>query len=293
MNLEKSPSISMTRTPPVLAWLRTDPEARWGLPGSRYTRVNSLVAAILAAALTAAIFGIMAALPERFSSIVAYFCERGPTQYATVFAASWCVMLLLIKNRKIALQRKALQRVVVPEAHDFVLSPATVEQVTNRIYQAVDDPKHFILFNRIAVALANLRNLGRVTDVDEILRSQGDQDESIMESSYSLIRGLIWAIPVLGFIGTVLGLSSAIGGFGEVLNSAKDMSEITGSLKGVTAGLSTAFDTTSLALVAALFLQMWMTFSHKSEEEFLDDCTEYCHRHIVNRLRLTPFDDHG
>lgn len=279
----------LQRTPP-LSWLRSDPECMLGLRGARFTRVHSFVAAVFALAVTAAWFGGLALLPSRFESFVAFFCKRGPTPYAIVFAAAWCAVQLVMKNRKIALQRKALTRRIIPEAHDFVLSTATVDQVTAGIFKAVDDPKQFVLFNRIAVALANLRNLGRVTDIDEILRSQADHDESIMESSYSLLRGLIWAIPVLGFIGTVLGLSAAIGGFGDVLGTAGDMSEVTASLKGVTAGLSTAFDTTLLALVSALVLQIWVTFSHKSEEEFLDQCTEYCQLNIVNRLRIMPFE---
>jgi biopolymer transport protein ExbB/TolQ len=87
----------------------------------------------------------------------------------------------------------------------------------------------------------------------------------------------------------VLGLSEAIGGFGNVLATAGDMTEITCSLKGVTSGLATAFDTTLLALIAALIIQIWTTFLHKSEEEFCDNCTEYCQHNIVNRLRLMPF----
>lgn len=266
-----------------------DPECRVGLKGARFTQVRSPLSAIVALALTALFYAVLSILPKQFAAVVDIFCNRGPTQYVTVFAAAWCIVILLIKMRKLSLQRKALQHVVVPEESDFVLSTATVDDVFDRIYATVDDPKQFVLFNRIAVALSNLRNLGRVTDVDEILRSQADHDESIMESSYSFIRGLIWAIPVLGFIGTVLGLSEAIGGFSNVLASAGEMSEIASALKGVTAGLATAFDTTLVALVAALVLQMIATVVHKNEQEFLDNCTEYCHRHIVNRLRIMPF----
>ena len=279
-------------TPPArvpLSWLRSDPECRLGLQGARFTRVNSLVSAIVALALAALFYTLLAFLPTQLQRVVDFFCARGPTPYVIVFAASWCAVLLIVKAWKLALQRKALRHVVVPEAADFVLSTSTVEEVMDNIYATVDDPKRFVLFNRIVIALSNLRNLGRVTDVDEILRSQAEQDESIMESSYSLLRGLIWAIPVLGFIGTVLGLSEAIGGFGDVLATASDTRQITASLQGVTAGLSTAFDTTLLALIAALALQIWITFLHKSEEEFCDSCAEYCQRHITSRLRLMPF----
>jgi biopolymer transport protein ExbB/TolQ len=191
-----------------------------------------------------------------------------------------------VKWCKLRLQRRALRYHVMPEDPAFVLSAATVDPVLARVYSTVDDPRNFVLFNRIVVALSNLRNLGRVTDVDEILRSQAAQDESSVETSYSLVQGFVWAIPVLGFIGTVLGLSSAIGQFSGVLGGATDVEQISQSLKGVTAGLATAFETTLLALVAALVIQLLITVLRKGEEEFLDEAMDYGLRFVVGRLRI-------
>jgi len=206
-----------------------------------------------------------------------------------VFFSVWALAILVIKWQKLALQRQALRYDVAPSAHDFVLSPHTVDQVIEKVVETVDEAKHFVLFNRIMIALSNLKNLGRVTDVDEILRSQAEQDESAMETSYSLVRSFIWAIPVLGFIGTVLGLSQAMGGFSSVLEITTEVSQIVDALTIVTGGLATAFETTLQALVAALGLQLLLTFLKKSEEEFLDSCSEYGLRRIVNRLRLMPY----
>jgi hypothetical protein len=114
-----------------------------------------------------------------------------------------------------------------------------------------------------------------------------------METSYSVVQGFVWAIPVLGFIGTVIGLSEAIGGFGAVLSGAQEISELATALRSVTAGLSKAFETTLEALVAALCIQLWLVFLKKSEEEFLDACAEYCTRQIVSKLRIQPFQQEG
>jgi biopolymer transport protein ExbB/TolQ len=108
-----------------------------------------------------------------------------------------------------------------------------------------------------------------------------------LESSYSIIRGLIWAIPILGFIGTVLGLSKAIGNFGSVLVNSEGLETLKASLQDVTSGLSVAFDTTLIALIAALCIQLIMTAIKKKEESFLDDCKDYCHAYIISRLRLS------
>ena len=54
----------------------------------------------------------------------------------------------------------------------------------------------------------------------------------------------------------------------------------------MTAGLSTAFETTLVALAVALTLQLFSTFVRKSEEELLDACSEFCTVNIVTKLRV-------
>jgi|YNPBryunderm2012_1023409.scaffolds.fasta_scaffold00157_5 biopolymer transport protein ExbB/TolQ len=286
MSVENRSAASLAQVP--LAWHRKDIEQRLGFSGGRFTRPNGWLAFLMALLATAAFYAAL--IPLTGTWWAQLFTERGPTQYATVLFTFWCLAILLLKWRKLAFQRKALDYIVVPESHDFVLAPATTEQVFQKIYATVDDPKQFLLFNRILIALSNLQNLGRVGDVDDILRSQAAQDESAMETSYALVYGFVWAIPVLGFIGTVLGLSQAIGAFSEILKEAKDFNAVSEGLRAVTGGLATAFDTTLVALVAALGIYLLFTLVKKSEEEFLDRCTEYCIRHIVDRLRMLPFE---
>lgn len=281
----------MNSQPNTLSWFRDDIEQKFGFRGGRFTRVNGWFATLIAAVLSVAFYGIIVLFSG--TSFAMMFTERGPTPYFIVFFSGFALSIIGVKTLKLNYQSKVLKFGIVPSDPDFVLSVATSHQITNTIQTLVDDVRQFILFNRIDVAISNLRNLGRVTDVDEILRSQAESDESIMETSYGLVRGLIWAIPVLGFVGTVLGLSHAIGGFGTVLSQSTDIKEITGSLQSVTAGLATAFETTLMALIAAVTLQFLATLLKKSEEEFLDDCSEFCQRSIVGKLRIMPFDNAG
>lgn len=278
-----------SNTPSVpLSWFRHDPEQRLGFRGGRFTKVNPALPLLVALVLSAAFYAAVLVWGQGW--FVDMFVRRGPTQYATVFFTAWALGILWFKWRKLGFQHRALEYPVVPDTPGFVLTPTTVDEVIQRIYQTADEPRQFTLFNRITVALANLRNLGRVTDVDDILRSQAEQDEAIVESSYALVEGFVWAIPVLGFIGTVLGLSQAISEFTTVLSAGRDVAAIAEGLRGVTAGLATAFETTLVALVAALAIQLLMVTLRRSESEFLEACAEYCTRHIVGRLRLLPFE---
>ena len=272
-----------------LSWARSDIEQRLFFSGNRFTRVNTLLSFLLSVLMTLGFYGML--VTASGSVLSSKFIGQGPVPVAIVFLSSWCLAIVFLKSRKLALQKRCVRLQVIPDETDFVLSPTTVDRVTDRMLELVDDPRKFVLFNRIAIALSNLRNIGRVSDVDEILRSQAESDEAISESSYVLLNGFVWAIPILGFIGTVLGLSVAIGEFGSVMGASESADTLLPALKNVTGGLGMAFDTTLEALVAALVIQILVTFLRKSEQEFLDDCSEYCTRNIVNKLRLLPFED--
>jgi biopolymer transport protein ExbB/TolQ len=284
MSLSSSEIVADPQVTPVLSWEARDIERWLGFNAGRNTSVNIIFAFILAAFSSVSFYALL--YPYRDSIIGQSFFNRGIIPFFVVFFTFWSLSILLVKWTKLAVQRRSLQIRVLPEDPQFVLSPSTVEQVTDRIFLSVDDPRKFVLFNRIIIALSNLRNIGRVADVDEILRAQGENDASSMETSYYIVQVFVWAIPVLGFIGTVLGLSQAIGGFGGVLAASEEMSELRSALQEVTAGLSTAFETTLHGLVAALAIQLLLTALKKAEEEFLDDCSEYCIRNVVSRLRL-------
>ena len=272
----------------ILSCYRSDPEAWFGLRIDTGTSVNTWFAGLIALLLTTVLLLGLFFSPE--SVIRAMVLDRGPTQHAAIFLGIWCAVILILKDRKLRIQRRALEQSIVPDSHAFVLSSQTADVVATRIHEIAEDPERFIVFNRILIAISNLKNLGRVSDVDDILKSIGEQDESSHETSFAIINGFLWAIPVLGFIGTVLGLSVSIATFSSLLESQKEVSGIVASLKEITGGLSTAFETTLLALVIALFIQLWMTTQKTAEERFLDQCNDFCLKQVTSRIKILPFE---
>ena len=176
----------------------------------------------------------------------------------------------------------------VPQNREFVLNETTAKTVLERMRSLVDDTRYFILLNRIDRALSNLHNIGGVSDVSTILKAQSENDENQVASSYAMIHAMIWSIPVLGFVGTVLGLSLAINKFTGALNATTDMAQMRDHLKQVTGGLSTAFETTLVGLGFALLLHLLADLVQQKETDFLDECNDYCHANVVSKLRVRP-----
>ena len=271
-----------------LDWHLGDIEQRFGFRGGKYTDVNTWFAFLVTALLAGGLFIGLCHVPTsvREHPAVALILARGWTPYAMVTLFILAMTILFVKWRKLAFQRRAFRIELIPVGTSFALTQETALDVLKTLNASVDEPKRFVLFNRIERALLNLKNVGNVSDVSEMLRASAENDENHVESSYGLLSGIVWVIPILGFIGTVIGLSGAIGGFGSVLNSDASAASLKTSLAPVTANLSVAFDTTFLALVLAMVVQMAITILRRQEDLFLDSCRDYVHGNIISRLKF-------
>jgi biopolymer transport protein ExbB/TolQ len=272
-----------------------DLEKRLGFRAGRFTAVNPILSILVATFLTGAFYGLLLSIRSQFKgdlveTLTMPFLRAGnlPTVVPVVFIFFMSLEILFIKGRKVALQEKAFEWAVVPAQPDFVLVETSAQAVLDRIHAIIDQPKQFILLNRIERALSNLRRLKQVSEVSSVLRGQAEDDENAVASSFTLLQGLVWAMPVLGFIGTVQGLSSAVGGFGKVLQTAGDLTSIKGALTNVSSGLATAFETTLVALVASLIVQLCITLRQRQELGLLDECSEYCQGNVISKLMDDP-----
>ena len=274
----------------------SDIECICGLKSKKFTYVNFVFSFLAGVLIFALIYLGLSFFRGQGWAIEMFFHggekKRSVIPYFTVFLGSWALASLLIQLQKLHVQRTVLELNLLPDDSSFVLTGATARIILEKINLMVSNPADFVLLDRLQRALVNLKNLGNVSAVAECLTTQAQNDEDFLSSSYTILKGFIWAIPVLGFIGTVLGLASAIGGFGAVIDKGVDNPrELISALGNVTGGLSIAFETTLIALVLALIIQLLMTWVLNREELFLDECSDYCHRNLISRMKSIDLAD--
>ena len=128
--------------------------------------------------------------------------------------------------------------------------------------------------------------------MDSLLDYQAGIDLKKLETSYTVVQVFIWAIPILGFIGTVLGIGYSVNEFAQFIQSAEVAggfnAQMRAALGGVTGGLAIAFNTTFLALVLVIPVMLLTSFLHKSEEELLLAIEEYCLEELLPQLHVKP-----
>lgn len=117
------------------------------------------------------------------------------------------------------------------------------------------------LGRRLREALEGVARKGSAEGLDEDLKYLSELDEVRQHDSYALVRIVIWATPMLGFLGTVIGITQALGDLDPKLLAT----DIQRAMEGLMAGLYVAFDTTSLALALSLVLMFVQFLAERIE----------------------------
>jgi hypothetical protein len=133
-----------------------------------------------------------------------------------------------------------------------------------------------LLARRVAGVLTFLARRQTTGELDDHLRALSDNDALAVENSYGLTRFISWAIPILGFLGTVLGITAAISGVTpEVLEK---------NLNAVTDGLALAFDATALALALTMIVMFLSFVTDRQEQGILLEVDHYVDQHLAHRF---------
>jgi biopolymer transport protein ExbB/TolQ len=141
-----------------------------------------------------------------------------------------------------------------------------------------------LIVKRMQLGLQHFQVRHSNPEVANMMMSQSEIDASTINSSFSLLKVFLWAIPILGFVGTVMGISDAVGGFSGSLEAAQEISKLKESLNDVTSGLAVAFDTTLVALVMSLIISFPANAMQKAEEDLLGWVDAYCNENLLKRL---------
>jgi biopolymer transport protein ExbB/TolQ len=259
--------------------------------GDKYTNVPllpSFLVALAGGSMTIALAYLLKGVLPYFHSLL---MERGPVQFLTVYAFWFTAGMLIFKFLNLRKERAAF-------GFDFIKSFSLGREAMGtktfvgemQVIEENMNPtqKDLILVSRINKAIKQIRINKNPADVANVLTTVAETDAAVMDSSYILIKYMIWALPVLGFIGTIMGMTQAIGSFDMVLKGISEVgfAGLKQNLAMVTSGLSLAFDTTFLALVLSAIVNLFSNALQKREEDFLSDVEEFTTDNIINKYTV-------
>jgi hypothetical protein len=132
---------------------------------------------------------------------------------------------------------------------------------------------------RLRQALEVIQRVGSADKLEDELKYLSESDAARAHGGYALMRFIIWAIPILGFLGTVIGITIAI--------ASLNPQALEKSLDEVTAGLGVAFDTTALALALSMTLMLGQFLVDRFEQRLLAGVDERMLSELIGRFATT------
>lgn len=203
----------------------------------------------------------------------------GPEQFACYCCFTWALFIFASRYVEHLRQRRAFNLGLVPTDEGSRILQEDARPLQRRVDQLVAGKGPYILANMIRTALAKFALSRSSHDVREAVRTQAELDQGRLASSMATMNYLAWAVPAIGFFGTVRGLAGSMtlaGQGGEQLRIA-------------TRHLTVAFDCTLVALALSLVVMFLIHIIQREEESLVLDCQQYCLEHLVNRIYEPEF----
>lgn len=218
--------------------------------------------------------------PERLGRLF-----LGPEQVGCYCCFTWAGFILLGRYWEVCRQRRAFRLGLLPTDEGVRILPEDARPLQRKLEQ-VTRGAPYILGNMIRLALGKYAASRSGPDVIETVRTQAEVDQGRLATSMATVHYLAWAIPALGFLGTVRGLAGSLSMAGQTEAETQKF------IEDATRHLNVAFDCTLIALLLSLFLMFLVHTVQRDEEALVIDCQQYCLEHLVNRL-YEPKNDEG
>ncbi len=148
--------------------------------------------------------------------------------------------------------------------------------------------KHSYLGRRLREALEAVQNRGSAESLTEDLKYLSEVDAGRAHDSFALVRIIIWATPMLGFLGTVVGITAALGDLGRELGgtSGDASNSLNTAMQGLLSGLYVAFDTTAIALCFSIVLMFVQFMLDRAETQILAAVDARASEELAGRFEM-------
>jgi biopolymer transport protein ExbB/TolQ len=205
-----------------------------------------------------------------------YVVLRDYEQEACFVLMFWALAILGYKGASIWRQQSQLERDLLRLPPDLPIGQEDVREIVGQLQSLPPAAQEYLPARALLTAIERFGATNNVQDVANASRDVCDSEAERLESELSIIRYIAWAIPSVGFIGTVRGIGDALG---------QAHRAVEGDITGVTQSLGVAFNSTFIALVISIVLMFFIHQLQLLQDRMVLDTERYVDHWLVRRLK--------
>jgi biopolymer transport protein ExbB/TolQ len=198
-------------------------------------------------------------------------------QEACFVLGIWAIAIMGFKASRLNREKSLLSQSLIAIPNGTKILPEDARPLARNLESLPEEKQDFLLPRCIQGALQRLESNGGVQAVSNAVRDICEDESQRLDTELSMIRYIAWAIPSIGFIGTVRGIGSALANAHEA---------VAGDIAGVTSSLGVAFNSTFIALLISILI---VFLSHQltlHQERLVLDSSMYLERNLVRHIQV-------
>ncbi len=196
-------------------------------------------------------------------------------QEACFILMLWALAIMGYKGRRALREGELLQRRLLDIPEGTTVLPQDAREYSRSLEALREQEQDYLLPRTLLSALQRFATTGSIQAVSDTIREHCEAESDRLDSEMSMVRYIAWAIPSIGFIGTVRGIGDALG---------QAYKAVEGDISGVTASLGVAFNSTFVALVLSIIVMFCLHQLQLSQERLVLDCQRYADRRLLRFL---------
>ena len=197
-------------------------------------------------------------------------------QEACFILMFWAFSILGYKAKDSWRQQQLLDRDLLQLPKGLPIGQEDARGLVERLNSLPAVEQLYLLPRALLTGIERFSATRHVQDVSTAVRDVCDSEGERLESELSIIRYLAWAIPSVGFIGTVRGIGNALG---------QAHRAVEGDITGITENLGVAFNSTFVALVISIVLMFFIHQVQLMQERLVLDSERYVDHWLIRKLR--------
>lgn len=187
----------------------------------------------------------------------------------------WALAIMGYKARRGMHEKAMLDRRLLDIPEGTSVLPQDAREYSRAIEALPESEQDFLLPRTLLSALQRFATTSSIQAVSDSIKESCEIESDRLDSEMSMVRYIAWAIPSIGFIGTVRGIGDALG---------QAYKAVEGDISGVTASLGVAFNSTFVALVLSIIIMFCLHQLQLSQERLVLDSQRYADRRLLRFL---------
>jgi biopolymer transport protein ExbB/TolQ len=210
-------------------------------------------------------------VPERTFAVVI----RDFEQEACFILLIWALAIMGYKARRTLREQSLLDRRLLDIPEGTSVLPQDAREYSRGLEALPEGEQDYLLPRTLLSALQRFATTGSIQAVSDTIKESCEVESDRLDSELSMVRYIAWAIPSIGFIGTVRGIGDALG---------QAYKAVEGDISGVTVSLGVAFNSTFVALVLSIIIMFALHQLQLSQERLVLDCQRYADKRLLRHL---------